>query len=299
MAAPVVLVPTGGAPVSQSTIGAPLTPVTSGGVPVTIVASGGVPVTFVAAEGGTTYETETYALLGRMTVQPSTTRMGQINTLITALKTAGVWAKLAGCGSLAEGTQQASLLDWTSGGHDLTAFNSPTFTANRGVTGNGTTSSVDYSATTGATWSPALATQNSSHYGLWTRTAATYGGGGIDLYAGAGFMSRRATTNPAHYTVRVNAAGSTNVAVAGVTGFFIGARADASNQRLYRNGALVTSAAVASSAAPDRLQLLHANGASYSDAEASWWSIGADLTDQNVADYYTALNTYMTAIGAA
>jgi hypothetical protein len=92
----------------------------------------------------------------------------------------------------------------------------------------------------------------------------------------------------------VTSAGGTNSAVAAQTGHFISSRADSANQRLYRNGGLVLSNAVASSGNTTELQYLMAASSNYSDAQISAGSLGQNLTDAEALAFYNALNTFLT-----
>lgn len=242
------------------------------------------------------YEPETAGLLARMSVEPSITRKGHINTLIAALKTAGVWAKMDAFYVFAAHDAQAALLDWTGRGNDLATVGSVTFTTDRGFTGDGATGYL-----TKASWTPALQTQNDAHLSVWTRTAATYDGvtGKLDAHTGSARLGRRATTDSAAYTWRINDATGTQSAPAAQTGHFLCARAVAGTKRLYRNGASVATASVASTATATRIDFLSNAGASlFSDAQISAGSVGQNPTDTEASDFYTALAAWQTAVGA-
>jgi hypothetical protein len=115
-------------------------------------------------------EAETTTLLAAMSSQPDATRTTAINTLIAALKTAGIWAKLDVLYILAAHDAQAARLNWkTPASFTATAVNTPTFTTDRGYNGNGSTSYL----TTGFTPSTHATqmTQNSASVFAWNRTA--------------------------------------------------------------------------------------------------------------------------------
>lgn len=86
------------------------------------------------------YCPEALALFARMTTQPTDARKTVINTFITSLKTAGVWDKLDAMYVFAAANQQAALLNWIADTNNATAENSPAFTADEGIQGNGTNS---------------------------------------------------------------------------------------------------------------------------------------------------------------
>ena len=89
---------------------------------------------------GVSFLPETEALVARLTTPPTLERKERVNTLISSLIDAGVWAKLDCLWGMAAADAQAARQNWSQDAHDLTTVNSPTFTADRGYRGNGTTS---------------------------------------------------------------------------------------------------------------------------------------------------------------
>src|SRR5262245_4406995 len=96
-------------------------------------------------------------------------RQTTVNTLITTLKSAGIWTKLDRLWLWAAENQPSALTDLV-GLSLATAVNSPCFTADRGYTGNGSTSYIDtlFDPTTGTAFN-----QNSCHFSVWVRTLDT------------------------------------------------------------------------------------------------------------------------------
>jgi hypothetical protein len=121
------------------------------------------------AASGPTYSAEATALFARMTTPPSSGRKTTIDTLIVALKAAGVWTKMDGLIVSAAADSQAARLNWVQNLYNDTAINSPTFTADRGYTGDGATSYLDSGFDPTTAPSPKL-TQNSAHIGVWCGT---------------------------------------------------------------------------------------------------------------------------------
>jgi hypothetical protein len=73
--------------------------------------------------------TETTDILAETTGDYTTTRKIQIDTLITQLKTAGVWSKLDWfCGAMFMANEHDSLIDWTQPTRSLVIDGTPTFT---------------------------------------------------------------------------------------------------------------------------------------------------------------------------
>jgi hypothetical protein len=95
----------------------------------------------------TIYEAEYKAILDYATTNsydlPSTSQRLKQNTLLSSLKTDGVWSKLDTFANFAtDGSTQFALIDWKR----LVQYNAstgPTFTTNEGFMGNGTSSYID------------------------------------------------------------------------------------------------------------------------------------------------------------
>lgn len=119
-------------------------------------------------------ETETDALLARMTVAPSSTREAVINNTIKDLKDAGLWNKLDLLYVFAAHDAQASLLNWKGASFNATNYDS-TFSADWGY-GETTGNSPDSPPGLGTGWnsqSDAVQfTDNSMHIGVWGKAHA-------------------------------------------------------------------------------------------------------------------------------
>lgn len=100
---------------------------------------GGIPRPFRAG-----FDADAQAIFGAFTTPPDDTRKGLINAYVLALKAGGVWNSLDGLYVFAAADSQAALINWRNPGtHDATLVNAPTFTQDRGFTGNGTNSYVN------------------------------------------------------------------------------------------------------------------------------------------------------------
>ena len=76
---------------------------------------------------GGSQQDETETLLAAMSSQPSSEQAGEIDTLIAALKTAGVWSKLDRFFMFHSHHSQAATLDWKDPTRNITLVNSPTY----------------------------------------------------------------------------------------------------------------------------------------------------------------------------
>lgn len=84
---------------------------------------------------GYKYQSETVTLLRALTGTYSTPRKIEIDKLIKSLKAAGIWSKLDVLQMYAAPTAADAVVNWKSPGtYNATLVNSPTFTANRGIT---------------------------------------------------------------------------------------------------------------------------------------------------------------------
>ncbi len=246
-------------------------------------------------------------LLTRFTTPASDDRAKLIGKLIYNLKDGGVWTKLDVLYLTAAADAQVARQNWIADIYNLTAVNSPTHTADRGYTGNGSSAYLDtgFNATTAST--PKFV-QNSAHVSAWNRTVRA---GADTSIMGA----RQSTTNYIDLVPRVAAgsfigrlnSGPIGLAVvnANSNGHFVVNRSGATALTGYRNGASITTSTTASSAPPNANVVLLARslaGSSpdaYSSDQIASASIGASLSHAEAAAFYAAINTYLTAIGAA
>lgn len=254
------------------------------------------------------YEPEALDLFDRFTTPADDTRKGHINTLIASLKTgaisgSNIWAKLPCLYVMAAADAQAAQRNWISDTFNLTPVSSPTFTADRGYAGNGSSSYL----TTGfdPASSSALFTQNDNSFGNWVRNNVQSNSAGDfgnhQFYVNGRIGSNNVATVDA--TTSNNAVGggliTDSTAQVSVT------RAASGSWTTYRNGASMGSTAVSSStldaSAPFLIGARNNSGTpgnfSSRQQAAVFW--GSSLSANEVQDVYNALNTYLVAVGAA
>lgn len=246
------------------------------------------------------YEEESEALFTQMGVdgtEPDDTRKGHINTLIAALKTAGVWDKCDRIYMLAAHEEAAAKIDWKNPGTDsLTPRNAPTFTADTGYTTTGTGSKDVVGATNFDAFTQY--TQNSAHVSLWVLTYGSTTDNGAVGMPGAATMLICPRNGSDLVRWRCNAASTSTAANADGTGFFITNRAAAATHTAWRNGAQIGTAAVASGAVSASPLVIGQAAGSFSGQNVNAFvSIGADISAE-AEDFYDALLAYMQAVGA-
>jgi hypothetical protein len=233
-----------------------------------------------------------------MSPAPDNARKIVINDLIVSLIADGIWAKLDVLWVLAAHDAQAARLNWkTPASFALTAVNSPTFTTDRGYAGNGTTSYLD----TG--WDPATNgsnyTQNNASFGLWSRTS---GQSAVNLM-GTGtanvctIVSRNTSDQSSH---RINTAGlGVGAASLDGSGFWHAERTASSASAIYKNGALEVAGAQTSAAlSSSDFNLGRVNTTQFATTQFAAAFMGASFSSGERSAFYTALQTYMTAVGA-
>lgn len=245
--------------------------------------------------GGGSYLPQALALFARMTTPPTAARKAIINTTIKSLITAGIWAKLDALWFMAAADSQTAKLNWVANQFNLTEVSAPTFTTDRGFTGNGTTSYLDTGAAPTALtkW-----TQNSAHVGV-TLTAVVQLGLVGRIAAGSPTL-----ISPSFNTLqmRVNAAGGTTPSYtqAGTTtNEFVASRPDASTVKTFYNGVSQGDIAQASAALDSGTLMLLRAGTGFSTGQMCEASLGANLTVSEVAAFRAINLSYLTAVGAA
>jgi hypothetical protein len=258
----------------------------------------------IGKSGGSSYDPAATALFARMTVQPDNTRKSLINSLITTLKANGIWANFDALYVMAAHDAQAARLNWVQDLYNLTAVNSPVFTIDRGYAGDGSTAML----VTGIT--PAAAglkfKQNSSHISCYDRTArAADGTAQIGALTGpiATYIQTRGTSDLLNSALNDGGSGA-GIANAANPGFYAIDRVSSTSFRAYKSGAYLGPVTIASSAPTNGAQftLLAVNSdggtSAFTTDQLAAATIGAGLGTTMQPQLYTALQAYMTGVGA-
>lgn len=247
----------------------------------------------------TTYDADAATLFAAMTTPPTTARKAQINTLILALKAAGVWTLLDVFYVLAAADSQAARLNWKNpAAFTALAVNSPTFAADRGYTGDGSSSRLRTQFTPSV--NGVNYTQNDASAWLWNLTESQDNTGHElgNTTTPRTFTRIRNTSNQA---VMAANSGSTSTTVANSVslGFFGTQRVSGTTVNVFKNGAsLGTSAPGAAAITATEQWICGANSTGFSARQIALAAWGASLTSKEAA-FYSALLTYMQAVGAA
>lgn len=254
--------------------------------------------------GGPSYaftNSEAAAYVGAMSVQPNDTRKGVIDTFVGALKSASIWSNLELLYLLAAHDSQAARLNVVNptGSNTLVANSSPTFTTDRGYTGNGTSSYLDTNFNPGS--SSTVANANSATFGVWSRTSTLEA---ISVGGDTSSTSRLSLlpwTTSNLFTGRNNATATATygTSISDATGLWVHSRTASNLVTGYHNGSSTgTSTGAPAGLATNKLAILKSGTASFSARElaAMVWGAGLDGTANTAL--YNALSTYMTAVGA-
>jgi hypothetical protein len=240
------------------------------------------------------------ALYARMTVQPDTARRHLCNDLIRTLKSSGVWPKLGVLYVMAAHDEQAALINFKDpGGVIATAVNAPTFTVDRGFTGNiaglaHVTSNLAFSTI------PSYQ-QDSAHAGAWCLNNPTAAARFIlGQIGGTATLTLNPRNTSDNLTVHMNGLpDSTTIGITTSVGHLVTSRLSSADFVQYKNGtSLATITNASTGIAPNILCFLR-QGSTYSAHQIAVGHVGAGLTAIEEAALYNALLTYMQAVGAA
>lgn len=242
------------------------------------------------------YDPAAHALFAAFSAPPNNARKTVISDLIIRLRYAELWLKIDYLQIYAAHDTNAALKNWKNPGTgDATLVNAPTFTADRGYTTDGSTNYVE----TNFNFSTAtLYTQNSAHWGFWSRTSGqtTNPTGWMDGTDGTAIQPRGSTDQSSH---RINHAAATLGASTDGSGLFIASRSTSSNHVLSRNGVSIATGTATSVARNNASPSLgRSTAVAFTPREWSMSCGGANLSATERVLIYNALNTYMLAVGA-
>lgn len=253
---------------------------------------------FVPTSGG--FENaEAAALVARMTTEPDSARKEIIDTLVGALKTAGVWSKLDALYLFAAHDEQAAGLNWIQDLYNITTpGGDPTFIADQGFATNGVDSYLQ------TTFNPTTAVtpnyvRNSASFGLWSLTSGqTVSVAGAHTGGSDGHVTiaPRTATNVANARITQNGSTNYNANTDG-RGFYAANRSGASATQFYKNGAAHGTGTAASVAVGNETIKFGVTSSVFVAHEFSAGFIGRSLTATEHGDLYDAIAAYLTAIG--
>jgi len=247
-------------------------------------------------------QAETTTLVAAISTPPTSVRQVQINNLIYALKTAGLWAKIDVLHVFAAADAQAAGLNWKNPAtFTASPVSSPTFTADRGYNGDGAASYVN------AVWMPSNGvnlTQDSATYFAWSLTSAAESDDAKSILGTATNTVVRITPRNSGnvFRYRINSGSSTGSGtVTDGTGLYAVSRSGAAVTQGYRNGAASGSAGSTASLALSGvpINIGRTNTTAFSAAQCAAWGAASNLSAAEHALLDAALRSYMISVGAA
>lgn len=254
------------------------------------------------ASSTVTYSTEAAAFFLRIT-DPGTTRKNVYAALIDGLVADGVWTLIDMLHIYAADIAANALVNLKSSSFAATEVNSPSFTADQGYTGNGTTSyvSTGFAPSTGG----GSFTQNSGCWGLWSRTSASSDNGSGTFSGGEATgvtLILCSATGPKALLGRCNTGGTDDVTSANVVtngiGFRTVNRSSSSALQFYAEGSSVGTGSQTSTALCTLTLRVGGTTGALDTRQYAAAVISGSLDATKSSALYTRLATYMTAVGA-
>ena len=243
----------------------------------------------------TIYESEYKAILDYATTQgydlPSDPQRLKQNTLLSSLKTSGIWTKLDTFANFAtDGSTQFALIDWKR----LVQYNastSPTFTTNEGFTGNGTSSYID------TNFNPTIGTNN---YKLNNASRYVYmfmanGDQVLDGIETANINNMRRTSTPNQRINQGSTPLSGSIDFNATRGMKSIHRRSSTNVEGFNGTTALTVRTANSDSIFNSNQFILRSANNYGAHKVSMYAMGANLISENAA-FVTAYNTYITSL---
>jgi hypothetical protein len=255
---------------------------------------------------GGTCDPAAVTLFNAMSTNPSPARQILINNAIVSLKAAGIWSECDLLYVLAAADSQAASLNWVNpaGSFNLTSTNSPSFTADMGYAGDGSTSYLS----TG--WAPSTNgvnyTQNNASLFLWSvNNDRADGSSAIGVFNN---NTIGANINP--WNVSVNSSGTAlqsgngnqAIPITGI-GLFLLDRVTATDTiyTIDQNGANLGAIGGASTALPSSVMRILGTGGSnplFSSRRVAIAGACGGLSSTQRTQIYSIFNSYMGSIAA-
>lgn len=225
-----------------------------------------------------------------MTAPPSPSRKLAIDTLVGALKAGGAWAKADAIYILAAHDAQAALLNWKSASYNATATNTPTFAADSGYTFDGSTNYLDTNfnpSTAGGAFA-----QDDAYLGMWLFSQADAARSGNTTarlqYLGGNAMSSRGNDG-------TNSSQAIDAAVRWISW----SRSGGASYTQRVDGADLATPAVASTGLTSaNLGIGAIPGTTFGQGGIRAYIVGSAMSEAEDSATFSALSTYLGAVGA-
>ncbi len=284
-----------------------VTAVTSGTLAVgqSITGSGVTASTVITSLGTGTGGTGTYNINNSQMVASETLTGGidvahqtAYTNLICGLVTDGLWTKYDILYIYATQDGITALLNLVSSSFTAALVNAPSFTADSGFLGDGSTSYVDTGFNASMASSPKFLL-NDAHWSHWNLTNSSAN----QVYSGINNTDTSMQWFSGGLFARLNdGSGQTTSTPSDARGHFLATRASSSARTLYINGSSfdVNSSATSTIIGNNNFYILWVGNSSgtKSATRVASYSAGSNLNSgSDAANYYSRLRTYMTAVG--
>lgn len=251
----------------------------------------------LAASG---FSPEATAFFARLSSQPTTARKTLYNNLIVSLKSAGVWAKLDALYLTAADVSSTALTNLVSSSYTLSPTSAPTFVADSGYHGNGTSSNLDtlFNPTTAVSPKTAL---NSDAMFVWSLKPQTIAAANFGVSAGNAnnlILPAFGSPSPLTYFSLSQSTGYMTYADNSLgMGFLLTSRQASNLTTMYFNGASINTDSRASVGLTNaNFHLLDDGLSQFSKNTASAYGFGAGLSATEQKAVYSAIYQYMAGL---
>lgn len=263
--------------------------------------SNGILLYFGSMQGLSLYDEDVQAFFDRLPNPPADEIKDPTNALVLSAKEDGWWSKTDALHILAYDDVDNYKINLRQDAYHITAFNNPTFTQYRGVTGNGTSSYL------GSGFNPTTAVsanfqRDNANFAIWSLTSGTGVVSDAGYYGGTDGVTIQCRDGSDNFTGRINQANvaSSSGNTSG-TGFYEVDRSGPNTHVSRKNGVVVstnTTTTPSTALLNAELQYLRYGTSSYSTRQLSVGVIGGHLTNQESLDRYNAILTFLQAVGA-
>jgi hypothetical protein len=228
------------------------------------------------------------------------TQVTAVNTLVTALKSAGLWTKMKAIYPFVGGTAQSHKFNLKDP-RDVDAayrlvFNGGWTHTSTGAKPNGTTGYADTKL------KPSNIAQNSAHMSTYLRTSSS---NGVDMgtsinyyfYLSAGHSAGQPPRGPLNLSTYQDTSSTLDSKA-----FYVTSKTNSTTNKLFRNTSLISNETVAS-VTPEAYNIYigagNRNNAGwlYSAREQAFATIGDGLTDAEALTFYNAVQAFQTSLG--
>ncbi len=246
---------------------------------------------FLYKPAASAFCTEYQAVYDAMGTKPSAAVAANQNTLVETLIAGGVWSLLDIFYLLAGNTENNSLLNWiTPASFKGVAYNSPTFTAFEGFTGNGTSTYINtvFTPSTDAV----QFTRYDAMVGVYARTVTQNNGAIAGVKAtGTGSFLTYYSGKVSGFLNSTGGAGSTQTLVAGI--YSVIRYADDDIQLFQNTTQIDADTDATGGVAASEMYILGNNDGGFTDAQLSFYWVGGSLTTAKLTILVDAIEVYM------